>query len=87
MWAIAQRDGLPAEYGWCSVLNAAKFGSRPLLKCCAVTLPKYESARLGGCKVNFAPGKIPSRCKNPQKCICSVLAPETAKHHVKIGFR
>jgi len=59
MWANAQRDGRPAEYMWRPVLNAAKFGSRPLLKCRAVTLPKYESARLGGCKVNFAPGKIP----------------------------
>jgi len=30
-----------------------------LTNCRAVTLPKYESARLGGCKVNSAPGKIP----------------------------
>jgi len=41
------------------VLNAAKVGWRPLLKCCAVTLPKYESSTLAGCKVNFAFGKIP----------------------------
>ena len=59
MWANAQRDGRPAEYRWSPVLNAAKFGPRPLLKCRAVALPKYESARLGGCKVNFARGKIP----------------------------
>jgi len=60
MWTNAQRDGRPAEYRWHRpVLNAAKFGSRPLLKCRAVTLPKYESARFGGCKVNFALGKIP----------------------------
>jgi len=26
MWAIAQRDGRPAEYRWRPVLNAAKFG-------------------------------------------------------------
>jgi len=58
MWANAQRDGRPAEYRWCPVFNAAKFDSRPLLKCRAVTVPKYESARLGGCKVNFAHGKI-----------------------------
>jgi len=37
-------------------LNASKFGSRPLLDCRAVTLP-YDSAKLGGRKVNFAPGK------------------------------
>ena len=39
MWANAQRDGRPSEYRWRPVLNAAKFGSRPLLDCRAVTLP------------------------------------------------
>jgi len=39
MWASAQRDGRHAEYRWRHVLNAVKFGSRPLLKCRAVTLP------------------------------------------------
>jgi len=58
MWVNAQRDGRPAEYSWRPVLNATKFGSYALLKCHAVTLPKYECARLGGCKVNFARGKI-----------------------------
>jgi len=38
MWANAQRDGRPAEYRCLPVLNAAKFGSRPLLDCRAVTL-------------------------------------------------
>jgi len=33
MWANAQRDGRPAEYRWRPVLNAAKFGSSPLLDC------------------------------------------------------
>ena len=33
MWANAQRDGRPAEYRWRPVLNAAKFGSRPVLEC------------------------------------------------------
>jgi len=52
---------------WCPVLNAAKFGSRQLLKCRAViTLPKYDSARLAGYNVNFAPGKIQYRGKNPE---------------------
>jgi len=32
MWATAQRDGRPAEYRWRPVLNAPKFGSRPLLE-------------------------------------------------------
>jgi len=39
MWTSAQRDGRPTEYRWRRVLNAAQFGSRPLLKCRAVTLP------------------------------------------------
>jgi len=65
------------------VLNATKFGLRPLFKCRAVTLPIYESARLGGYKLNFAPGKIPQRGKKPRKCICSVSAQETAKHRPK----
>jgi len=38
----AHRDGGPAEYRWRPVLNAAKFGWRPLLDCRAVTLPIAE---------------------------------------------
>jgi len=40
--ANAQRNGRPAEYRWRPGLNAAKFGSRPLLGCRAVTLPTGE---------------------------------------------
>jgi len=36
MWANAQRDGRPAEYTWHPLFNAAKFGSRLLLQCCAL---------------------------------------------------
>jgi len=79
MWANAQHDGRPAEYRWRPLFNAAKFGWRPLLQRCAVMLPKQESSRLGR-KVNVAPGKIPLRGKNPQKCTYSVPAQETAKH-------
>jgi len=43
MWANAQRDGRPAEYKWRPLFNAAKFGSRPLIKCRAVTLPRRDS--------------------------------------------
>ena len=42
MWANPQRDGRPAKYRWCPALNAAKFGSRPLFDCRAVTLPIGE---------------------------------------------
>jgi len=42
MWANAQRDSRRAEYGWRSVLNAAKFGLFPLLEFRAVTLPIQE---------------------------------------------
>jgi len=38
MWANAQRDGRPAEYRWCPLFIAAKFGRHPLLECHAVTL-------------------------------------------------
>ena len=37
--ANAQPAGRLAEYRWRPVLNAAKFGSRSLLDCRAVTLP------------------------------------------------
>jgi len=43
MWANAQRDGRPAEYTWCPLFNAAKFGWRQLLECRAVTLPRHET--------------------------------------------
>jgi len=43
MWANAQRDGRPAEYSWCPLFNAAKFGWRPILECRAVTLPTRET--------------------------------------------
>jgi len=84
MWANAQRDGRPAEYRWRPVLKAAKFGSRPLLDCRAVTL-QLEIARLGGRKVNFAPGKIPLRSNSRRKCIHSLPAQVRAKHCAKFG--
>jgi len=50
MWAKAQRDGRPAEYRWCPLFNAAKFGWRPLAECRAVTLPRRETNwNLQGC--------------------------------------
>jgi len=50
MWANAQRDGRPAEYRWRPLFNAAKFGWRPLLECCAVTLARRETRwNLHGC--------------------------------------
>jgi len=50
MWANAQRDGSPVEYTWHPLFNAAKCGWRPLLECCAVTLPRCETLwNLQGC--------------------------------------
>ena len=45
MLANAQRDGRPAEYRWPwrPLLNAAKFGWRPLLECRALTLPRRKT--------------------------------------------
>jgi len=49
-WADAQRVGRPAEYRWCLLFNAAKFGWRPLPEWRAVTLPRSESRwKLLGC--------------------------------------
>ena len=50
MWANAQHDGRPAERRWRPVFDAAKFGWRSLLYCCAVTLPRREGLwNLEGC--------------------------------------
>ena len=50
MWVNAQRDGRPAEYRWCPLFNAAKFGWCPLLECHAVMLPRRESRwNMQGC--------------------------------------
>jgi len=38
MWANAQPDARAPKHRWRPVLNAAKFGSRPLLDCRTVTL-------------------------------------------------
>jgi len=43
VWTNAQRDGRPAEYRWHPLLNAAKFGWRPLLECRAVMLTRCET--------------------------------------------
>jgi len=45
MWANAQRHGRHAEHRWRPLFNAAKFGWRSLLDCCAVTMPRRESHR------------------------------------------
>ena len=51
MWAKAQRDGRPAEHRWRPLFNAAKFGSCPLLECCAVTKRRRETRwNLLGCQ-------------------------------------
>jgi len=39
MWANAQRDGRPAEYRWCPLLNAAKFADTHYLS--AVVYPTF----------------------------------------------
>jgi len=69
LWVNAQRDGRPAEYRRRPLLNAAKFGGRPLLECRAETLPIQESARLGR-KVNIAPWS----CKHIAKFGCLPLS-------------
>jgi len=48
MWANAQRDGRPAEYRWCPLFNAAKFGWRPILECRAVMPQTNETTSAAG---------------------------------------
>jgi len=49
MWANAQRDGRPAEYSWW-LCSTPQFRWRPLVQCCAVTLPRRETRwNLLGC--------------------------------------
>jgi len=56
MWANAQRDGRPAQHRWHPMFNAAKFGRRPQLERCAVTLPRRKTRwNLQGCP------KLPDR--------------------------
>ena len=50
MWANAPRDGRPVEYRWRPLLNAAKFGSRPVLECCAVMLTNRTAQDLEDAK-------------------------------------
>ena len=67
------------------MLNAANFGSGPPLNYRAVTLPKYESARLGGCKLNSVAGKFRNGARTLEN-VCSVPVQETAKNRAKFGW-
>jgi len=59
-YAALPRVGFERATYWSQVQRSTRCTTAPpALPRRAVTLPKYESARLGGCKVNFAPGKIP----------------------------
>ena len=78
MWANAQRDGRPAEYGWHPLFNAAKFGWHPLLECRAVTLSRRETRwNLQGCPelVNRSQplvGRSSPYCEDMWKRYCSL---------------
>ena len=63
MWANAQRDGYPAEYRWCPLFNAAKFGWRPILECRAVKMPRSETCW------NLQVGCSPWRLTNSVKAL------------------
>jgi len=78
MWANAQRDGRP-------VLNAAKFGSRPLLNCRAVTLPIGERKTWRTQSV-FCTWQNSVTEQQPPKMYNSLLAQVRAKHCEKFGW-
>jgi len=44
MWANAQRDGRPAEYRWCPLFNAAKFGCRSACLSVCYSSEHYKTA-------------------------------------------
>jgi len=85
MWGSAQRDGHPAKYRWCPVLNAAKFGSCPLLECHAVTLPIGE-CKTWRTKSEFCTWQNSVTGQQPPKCIYRAAAQETTKHRSKFGW-
>jgi len=43
MWVNAQHGGLPAEYRWRPLFNAAVWLTPTILECGAVTLPRCET--------------------------------------------
>ena len=81
MRADAKRDGRRVGYRWRPLLNAAKFGSRPLLEC--------RAANIGECKTwtqsEFWTWQNSVRGKSHQKCIYSVPGQETATHCATCG--
>jgi len=85
MWADAQRDGRPAEYRWHPLVNATRFGWRPVVECHAVMLLIQENAIFGR-KVNFAPGKIPLGDKSSEKCIYTVSQKIGCHHNHGYNF-
>ena len=92
MWANAHRDGCPAEYRWRPL---RKFVIPFLVRCrkvwltSAVGVSCSNTANIGECtfrrRVKFAHGKILSG-QDPQKCIYSVPAQETAKRRAKFAW-
>jgi len=67
------------------VLNAAKFGLRPLLECRAVTL-SIGVRKTWRTQLNFAPGKIPLWGNSCRKCVYALPAQVMAEHRAKFGW-
>jgi len=65
--------------------NAAKFGSRSLLDCRALTMQIGER-KTWRMQNEFCTGKIPLRSNSCRKCICSIPAQVRAKHCAKFGW-
>jgi len=85
MWAIAQRDGHPAEYRWRTALNAAKFGSLLLLDCRAVMLPIGER-KTWRTQSEFCTWQNSVRKQQPLKIYICLPAQVRAKHCEKFGW-
>jgi len=84
MWANAQRNGCPTEYRWRPVLNAAKFGSRPLLDCHAL-LPIAER-KTWRTQSELCTWQNSVTEQQLLKCIYSLPAQARTKHCAKFGW-
>jgi len=84
MWANAQCDGRPAEYRWRPLLNAAVWltPTSPVPWSNAANIRERKTWM----QIEYCTWQNPLCGKSRRKCIYSVPAQETAKHHAKFGW-
>jgi len=85
MWANAQRGGRPAEYRWRPVLNAAVWLA-PTAQVPCSNATKLRERKTWRMQSQFCTWQNSVTEQEPQKCLCSVPAQETAKYRAKFGW-